>query len=293
LRDFLFRSGSRGLFGRSGGFPPRTPSPARAGSWALEEGGLRAIPSLIHDTGLGSRSRLGDSFRLRQPLLGFHRLRLLFAPRLVRLLVLLIIVTALLASLPALIAAVLPARPEIAAIAVAALMILRAPLLIVAVAVLIVAALRPLIEAFRLLAAFGRKRWALADIRLALIALSSRFHLILIAEFIFGSAILLLHLLLIGLCGDKDAQIMFGVLEVAFGHHDIAGDLGVTTELKIFVGDGLRRPAHFHIGSVALIDAIERIATATASAPTTAIVTTIAAAAALVVLTWSHFFLMP
>jgi hypothetical protein len=87
---------------------------------------------------------------------------------------------------------------------------------------------------------------------------------------------------------------MFGVLEVAFGHHDIAGDLGVTTELKIFVGHGLRRAAHFHIGSIALIDAIERITPATASAAsTTAIVTTITAAAALVVLTWSHFFLMP
>lgn len=87
---------------------------------------------------------------------------------------------------------------------------------------------------------------------------------------------------------------MFGVLEVAFGHHDIAGHLRIAPKLKIFVGDGLRRAAYFHIGSIALEDAIERIAAASAAAASaTAIVTTIAAAAALVVLTWSHFLLMP
>ena len=68
----------------------------------------------------------------------------------------------------------------------------------------------------------------------------------------------------------------------------------VAPKLKIFVGDGLRRAAYFHIGSIALKDAIERIAAASAAAASaTAIVTTIAAAAALVVLTWSHFLLMP
>jgi hypothetical protein len=211
-----------------------------------------------------------------------HRLRLrLFSP-LVRRLVLLVAEAALVRALAAV---PVPARTEAVAPVVA-----FAPLALLvrsAIGMLEIAAHFTWFEAFRLVAGFGCETWAFADLRLRVITLAARLHFIIIAELVFRPAILLLHLLLIGLGRGEDAQIMLRMLIIALGHHYVAGDLRVAPELEIFVGHRLRRAAHLYIGPVALIDAIERVSAATST--TAAIVTTIPAAAPLVVLPWSHF----
>jgi hypothetical protein len=209
----------------------------------------------------------------------------LFAPLIGRLVVLVaeaVLVRALAAVVP------LPARTEAVTpvVAVASLALLVVPTM----ALLEIAAPFTGIESFRLVARFIPEARAFADFRLDIIALRPGVHFILIAVILFRAAILLLHLLLVGLGGGKDAQIMLRMLIIALSHHRVAGDLRVATELKIFVGYRLRRAAHLHIGSIALVDAIQRVsATATTAA---AIVTTITAAAPLVVLPWSHFSLI-
>lgn len=45
---------------------------------------------------------------------------------------------------------------------------------------------------------------------------------VLVVEFLVGPAILLLRLLIIGLGGGDDAEIMFRVLKIAFRHDDVA-----------------------------------------------------------------------
>ena len=92
MRNFPGTGGSRGIFGRCCSFPPRLASPPCATGRALQEGRLRTIPFLAHAIDLRCGSGLGNNFRLRRPLLlGLDWLRLLIAPRLVRLLVLLIV----------------------------------------------------------------------------------------------------------------------------------------------------------------------------------------------------------
>jgi hypothetical protein len=93
---------------------------------------------------------------------------------------------------------------------------------------------------------------------------------ILVVEFVLGAAILLLGLLVIGLRRRDDPEVMLGMLEIAFRHHDVAGGLGVAAQLQILVCNGLRRAPHLHIGSVALIDSAQRIASASAAAAPTA-----------------------
>jgi hypothetical protein len=113
--------------------------------------------------------------------------------------------------------------------------------------------------------------------------------LVVIAVFAIGPAVLLLELLVIGLRRRQDPQVVLGMLEIAFRHDCIAGSHGVSAKLEIFVGDRLRGAAHFHIRSVAFIDAIKRVAATIATATA---MTTIAIAAALIVLPWSHTILM-
>ncbi len=80
------------------------------------------------------------------------------------------------------------------------------------------------------------------------------------------AAVLLLHLLVIGLGGEHDAEIVLGELVVALRHDDVARDLGIAAQLEVFVGDGLGGAPDLHVRPVALIDPAQRIATATAAA---------------------------
>ena len=109
--------------------------------------------------------------------------------------------------------------------------------------------------------------------RLALaIALETVLHVV--VGIIVAVAILLgLRLLQIGLGGRQEPQIVFGKLIIAFGHHAVAGGLGIAAELEIFVGDGLRRAADFHIGTIALINPVYGVAAAVVSPAPTAGVT--------------------
>ena len=95
---------------------------------------------------------------------------------------------------------------------------------------------------------------------------------VLVVELLVRAAILLLGLLVIGLSGKHDAQIVLGMLEIALSHHDVAGGLGIAAELEILVGDGLSGAADLHVRPVALIHPAQRVspASAAAAAPTAA-----------------------
>lgn len=57
----------------------------------------------------------------------------------------------------------------------------------------------------------------------------------------------------LGLGSGDDPEIVFGVLEIVFRADRIAGRLGVTGELHVFLGDMRGGPADFDIRTVALI----------------------------------------
>jgi hypothetical protein len=83
--------------------------------------------------------------------------------------------------------------------------------------------------------------------------------------------LLLRHMLLIiGLCRGQNAQIVLGVLVIALRHDRIPGRMRIPCELHVLFGDRLRCAADLHIGTIALIDAVDGIAPAsTASAAAT------------------------
>jgi hypothetical protein len=105
--------------------------------------------------------------------------------------------------------------------------------------------------------------------------------------------VVIVHFLHIGLAGraliahlglrlrqlrrSDQAEVMFGVLEIAFRHHRVAGALGVAGELKIFLGHMMSSPTDFHIRTIRLIGAGERIGTLA-----------VVATAHALILTWSH-----
>lgn len=62
-----------------------------------------------------------------------------------------------------------------------------------------------------------------------------------------------LYLLLRGLGRGDDAEIVLGMLQIIFGHHWIAGRLGVARQLEVFFGDMLGRAANFDVGAVGFI----------------------------------------
>jgi hypothetical protein len=73
--------------------------------------------------------------------------------------------------------------------------------------------------------------------------------------------LLLRHVLLIvGLSGGQYAQIVLGVLIIAFSHYRIPGRLRVTRKLHVFFGNGLSSAADLHVRPIALIDAVDWIA---------------------------------
>ena len=82
---------------------------------------------------------------------------------------------------------------------------------------------------------------------------------VLVVELLVRAAILLLGLLVIGLRREHDAQVMLGMLEIAFRHDDVAGRLGIPAELQIFVCNGLGGAPDLHVGPVALIHPAQRV----------------------------------
>jgi hypothetical protein len=50
----------------------------------------------------------------------------------------------------------------------------------------------------------------------------------------------------------QDAEIVFGVLEIAFRHHSVAATGGITAELEVFLEQLLRRSANAEVGAVAV-----------------------------------------
>jgi hypothetical protein len=115
--------------------------------------------------------------------------------------------------------------------------------------------------------------------------------LVIIAVLAIGTAGLLLKLLVIGLGGRKNTQVMFRVLEITFRHDDIAGSHRIPPKLKVLVGDGLGGSADLHVRPVAFIDTVERIAASTSASATTTMAT-ITVTPALFMLPWSHTLLM-
>ena len=86
-----------------------------------------------------------------------------------------------------------------------------------------------------------------------------------------------LSLLLRQLRRRDDAEVMLGVLKVAFRHDRVARRLRIPGELKIFLGYVMSGPSNFNIRSVRLVGAGQRVRTL-------AVVTTAHA----LILTWSH-----
>ena len=80
-------------------------------------------------------------------------------------------------------------------------------------------------------------------------------------------AILLLVLLRRLIHRIQNAEIVFGVLEIAFRHHSVAATGRVTAELEVFLEQLLRRSANAEVGAVAVeyMVAVHRYATVAAT----------------------------
>lgn len=81
----------------------------------------------------------------------------------------------------------------------------------------------------------------------------------------------------------QHAEIMFGELVIAFGHHVIARRMRIASELHVFFGNGLRRATHLYVRPVAFIDPVDGVAAATMLAAATAGSPIVATAVTLVV----------
>ncbi len=87
---------------------------------------------------------------------------------------------------------------------------------------------------------------------------------------------------------------MFGVLKIVLGHHAVAGALGVTGKLRVFLGNMLGSTANFYVGAGAVIGPGQRIAALAVEIvviviSTAAIVIVITTpSTALVLLSWPH-----
>ena len=61
---------------------------------------------------------------------------------------------------------------------------------------------------------------------------------------------------------------MFGMLKIIFGRDRIAGGLGITRKLEIFLRHVIGRSANFHIGAVRLVNPRQRIVMMSATTTT-------------------------
>ena len=73
---------------------------------------------------------------------------------------------------------------------------------------------------------------------------------------------------------------MLGMLEIVLGHHRIAGGLGITRQLEVFLGDMLGIAADLDVRTVALEHPVYRISLTTAAAARSVLM--------LIMLTLSH-----
>jgi hypothetical protein len=84
------------------------------------------------------------------------------------------------------------------------------------------------------------------------------------------------------------AEIMFGMLKVVFSRYRIAGGLGVTRELEIFLRHVIGRSADLHVGSVGFIDPCQRVVAATIVVVVVIVVAPAHALVVMMLLTVSH-----
>jgi hypothetical protein len=111
---------------------------------------------------------------------------------------------------------------------------------------------------------------------------------------VFISVVALETFLHLRLCGSNDAVVVFGVLEVVFGHDAVAGALGIAGELRIFLGDVLGSAANLNVWAGAIVAPRQRISALAVEivviiVPTAAAaVVTATPATALILLSWPH-----
>src|SRR5690606_38442952 len=63
----------------------------------------------------------------------------------------------------------------------------------------------------------------------------------------------------LGLRRRHQAVVVLGMLQVVLAGHAVAGRLGVTGKLDVFLGDMQRRAADLHVRAVAFVGAGERV----------------------------------
>ncbi len=93
-----------------------------------------------------------------------------------------------------------------------------------------------------------------------------------------------------------DTVIVFGVLEIVLRHHPVTGTLGVTSKLRVFLGDVLRGPANLDVRSGAVIGPRQRVGTLAHVSIVVVIVIIVVVivvtpATAFVLLSWPHRWL--
>jgi hypothetical protein len=111
---------------------------------------------------------------------------------------------------------------------------------------------------------------------------------------IFVAVVALEAFLHLRLCGCNDTVVVFGMLQVVFGHDAVAGALGVAGELRILLGDVLGSAANFYVGAGAIVAPRQRISALTVeivviiASTAAAAVVTATPATALILLSWPH-----
>ena len=108
-----------------------------------------------------------------------------------------------------------------------------------------------------------------ADVRLVVVSIIER-----VVRKIAAHLALLLLVIGLGLSelflrGRDQAEIMLGMLVIVFGGDRVAGTLRVARELQVLLGDVGRRSANFHVRSVRLVHARQRILVVTTFAVAT------------------------
>jgi hypothetical protein len=88
--------------------------------------------------------------------------------------------------------------------------------------------------------------------------------------------------------GSDQAEIVLGMLEIVFGRDRIAGGLGVTRQLQIFLRHVIGRSADLHVGAVRFIHPRQRVVTAAVVIVVVVIVAPAHALVVMMLLTVSH-----
>jgi hypothetical protein len=111
---------------------------------------------------------------------------------------------------------------------------------------------------------------------------------------VFVAVVALEAFLHLRLCGGNDAVIVFGVLQVVFGHHAVAGAVGIAGELRIFFSDVLGSASDLNVWAGAIVAPRQRISAlaveivVVVASTAAAAVVTATPATALILLSWPH-----